>query len=164
MMFSAQLINQKLEQAGRTPGAIAAPAGDIEGVVVFPPELTEENIQGELQNCGIYNEPLDIDNIIRSLSHGAVWIAYNPTLPLPQVELLHNVVVQANARHGEPLVILAPESGLEPPIMATAWRVQLPLDDASDSRLADFIDQYQRGSYTPDPGPPCSGGVGQPVN
>jgi hypothetical protein len=62
------------------------------------------------------------------------------------------------------MIILAPDPTLQATIVATAWRVQLPLPDAADPRLVDFVERYQLGPYTPDPGPACSGGVGRPVS
>ena len=66
-------------------------------------------------------------------------------------------------KQGEPLVILAPESELDAPIVATAWRMQLNLEDASDERLVQFLRRYQRGPFTPEPGASCTGGVGEPL-
>ena len=34
----------------------------------------------EWQNCGIYDEPVAIENAIHSLEHGALWLAYQPDL------------------------------------------------------------------------------------
>jgi hypothetical protein len=52
---------------------------------------------------------------------------------------------------------------MEAPVVATAWRVQLQLDNASDERLAQFLDIYQNGPYAPEPGAPCTEGVGEPL-
>lgn len=115
-------------------------------------------------NCGIYDQPIHEENVVHSMEHGAVWLAYQPDLPTDQVEILRNLVRQERSRRGEPLVVMAPKPQLDAPIVATAWRVQLNLDDASDERLAQFLSRYQRGPFTPEPGAPCFDGVGQPLS
>lgn len=153
----------------------------IEGVLLFP-DLDKEHQDGKIeypqpvppggqhsaawQNCGIYNEPIPIEPIIHSLEHGAVWIAYQPDLPSDQIEILREAVRQVRQTRGESLVLLAPlpaQSPMDAPIVATAWRVQLQLDNASDERLLQFLDIYQNGPYTPEPGAPCNGGAGEPL-
>jgi len=52
---------------------------------------------------------------------------------------------------------------LDSPIVATAWRVQLNLDDAADERLVQFVNKYQKGPFTPEPGANCVGGIGEPI-
>jgi hypothetical protein len=64
----------------------------------------------------------------------------------------------------EPLILLTPKPELETPIVASAWRVRLELDDASDERLVEFVQQYQQGPFTPEPGAACTGGIGQPLS
>lgn len=154
------------------------PAEEIEGVVFFP-DLGKEHQPGKIdypqavppggkhsdtwQNCGVYDEPLQLEPVVHSLEHGAVWIAYQPNLPAQQVETLRTLVRQELQAPGESLVLLSPQSGLEAPIVATAWQAQLQLDDAADERLPQFLSRYQNGPFTPEPGAPCTGGVGEPV-
>ena len=45
--------------------------------------------------------------------------------------------------------------------MATAWGVQLAVDDVPDERLEQFISRYQ--GQGPEQGATCSGGVGSPL-
>lgn len=116
------------------------------------------------QNCGIYDEPVREENVIHSMEHGAAWTAYQPDLPANQVDLLRNLVRQERSRQREPLIVLAPKPGLDVPIVATAWRVQLELEDASDERLVQFMQRYQRGPFTPEPGASCAGGIGEPLS
>lgn len=151
---------------------------DIEGVEFFPDSGIEhqegdihydENVpsggthSAAWQNCGIYDEPVPEEPVVHSLEHGAVWIAYQPDLPAEQVEILRDLVRQAQQEQGERLVLLAPQPGLETPIVATAWRVQLELDDASDERLSQFVSRYQNGSLAPEPEAPCTGSIGEPI-
>ncbi len=151
---------------------------DIEGVIFFPEQSidhTEDDVDYEhdvppggdhsaaWQNCGIYDEPLPHENVVHSLEHGAVWIAYQPDLPADRIETLRRLVRQKLQSSAEPLVLLAPQPDLEAPIVATAWQVQLQLEDAADERLVQFLDRYQNGPFTPEPGASCSGGVGEPL-
>lgn len=116
------------------------------------------------QNCGIYAEPIEEEPAVHSLEHGAVWIAYQPDLPTGQVEAMRELVRSERSRVREPLILLSPKPDLEAPVVATAWRVRLELDDASDERLAQFVQRYQRGPFTPEPGAACFDGIGEPLS
>lgn len=107
-------------------------------------------------NCGTYTSPVPNENAVHSLEHGAVWITYRPGLPDAELTGLRTTVA------GQRYVILSPYPGLPTPIVASAWGVQLRLDNASDPRLAQFIRAYQQGPQTPEPGAPCAGGTGTP--
>lgn len=113
---------------------------------------------GDWQNCGIYDQPIDAKNAVHSMEHGAVWIAYNPSLTAEDIEILRNQV------RGETHLLLSPYPNLRSLAVLTAWGVQLEVDSADDGRIADFIDTYQRGPQTPEPGAPCSNGLGTPIN
>ncbi len=113
---------------------------------------------GAWQNRGIYDQPIDSKNAIHSMEHGAVWIAYNPSLTTEDIEILRNQV------RGETHLLLSPYPNLRSPLVLTAWGLQLEVDSTDDGRIADFIDTYQRGPQTPEPGAPCSNGLGTPIN
>lgn len=154
---------------------------EIEGVLFFPdPGL--EHQDGEItypqplpaggshsdawQNCGIYDQPVSTEAVVHSLEHGAVWIAYQPDLSSDQVELLRDIIRQERRARGDARVLLAPVaegSPMDAPIVVTAWQVQLQLDDVSDERLRQFLSRYQNGPFTPEPGAPCSGSFGEPI-
>jgi hypothetical protein len=109
------------------------------------------------QNCGIYDKPVEDRNGVHSLEHGAVWITYKPGLPADQLEKLKAKV------KGKTYMMLSPYEGLGNPVQATAWGLQLKLDNADDPRLDAFIAAYREGPQTPEPGAACSGGVGKPT-
>ncbi len=109
------------------------------------------------QNCGIYDEPVGDKHAVHSLEHGAVWITYQPDLDENAVEHLRDLA------RGEDYVLLSPYPNLQSPVVLTAWGVQLELDDAMDERVQAFIDIYQAGPQTPEPGASCQRGVGQPL-
>ncbi len=158
----------------------AATNNDIEGLVIFP-DPGRDHLSGDIDyvqdappggphnptwlNCGIYDEPVRVENVLHSLEHGAVWLAYQPDLAIEQVERLRSLTRQEQSRLGERLIILAPRPNLEDPIVATAWRAQLRLEDASDERLTSFVRRYQKGPFTPEPGADCTfGGIGEPLS
>ncbi|MFQ5578042.1 MAG: DUF3105 domain-containing protein, partial [Anaerolineae bacterium] len=158
------------------PSGLPEAGAGLEGLVIFP-DPGAGHAEGEIdypsdapiggthsptwQNCGIYSEPVAVEQVIHSLEHGAVWVAYRPDLPDEQVEILRDAVRRERSRRG-PLIILAPKPDLQDPIVASAWRVQLRLENASDARLPLFLGQYQKGPFTPEPAARCSGGVGNP--
>ena len=109
-------------------------------------------------NCGIYDQPVKNENAVHSLEHGAVWITYQPNLPQDAVDYLRSLV------RGHDHVLLSPYPGLSKPVVASAWGLQLPLDDAKDARLAVFISRYESGPQTPEPSAACNGGTGTPIS
>lgn len=110
------------------------------------------------QNCGVYDEPLEPGHVMHSLEHGAVWLAYQPELDEGDVESLQDLV------WNEPFVVMSPFPGLQSPVVVTAWGIQLEVDSAGDSRIADFVERYQQGPQTPERGAACINGTGSPLN
>lgn len=109
------------------------------------------------QNCGIYDQPVPNEAGVHSLEHGAVWITYRPDLPTAELEQLRTVV------RGRTFTLLSPYEGLPVPVVASAWGVQLQASDAMDTRLPQFLAKYIQGQQAPEPGAPCTGGVGVPT-
>ncbi len=109
------------------------------------------------QNCGIYDQAVRNENAVHSLEHGAVWITYQPTLSSDAIEHLRSLV------RGHTHVLLTPYPNLPKPVVATAWGLQLSVDDPNDSRLPLFISRYEQGPQTPEPGAACDGGIGTPI-
>ena len=107
-----------------------------------------------VQNCGVYVEPVRDENAVHSLEHGAVWVTYRPDTDARQVERLGELAA------AEPYLLVSPYEDLASPVVATAWGVQLEVDSVDDERLEAFIARYAQGEQTPEPGAPCSGGIG----
>lgn len=105
-------------------------------------------------NCGFYADPVVEEHAVHSLEHGAVWLTYDPDLPSADVQVLR----QLAGRH--PFLLVSPYDGLDSPVVASAWGVQLALDGVDDERLEPFLVRYLQGPQTPEPGAPCTGGVG----
>lgn len=108
------------------------------------------------QNCGFYGEEIRSENAVHSLEHGAVWIAYDPNLSVDDIQSLRRFVSRTEK------VLVSPVPGQDAPVIATAWGTQLELQDASDSRLEQFVNEFSSASTAPEPGASCSGGVGTP--
>ena len=149
-----------------------APVGLLDGMVSYPnlPRDHSEAPQTYPQtppvggvhssvwlNCGIYDQPVHNENAVHSLEHGAVWLTYRPDLPTTAVETLRSLV------RGHDHVILSPYPNLPHAVVASAWGLQLPVEDASDPRLSLFVSRYEKGPQTPEPGAVCSGGTGTPI-
>ena len=110
---------------------------------------------GTWQNCGIYEAPINNENGVHSLEHGAVWITYDPSLPQEEIDTLNAL--------DDNYLLVSPYPGLESAVVASAWNNQVALDGADDPRLQDFITQFREGEQTPEPGAPCDGGTSETV-
>lgn len=155
----------------QTVAATSTPFPEIEGVVQAteaPGRDHDENVTYEFdglppwggthnpiwQNCGIYQNPVRTENVIHSLEHGAVWVTYQPDLPESEVETLREAV------RNNSYILMSPYPNQPSPIVLTAWGVQLELESPTDARIRQFIDFYEQGPQTPEPGGACSGGLG----
>jgi hypothetical protein len=151
----------------------AAPAAEIQGLETFPGQIRDHK-EGRLtfpqyppvggvhnpdwQNAGIYNQPIAIEKAVHTLEHGGVWIAYQPTLDPAEVEALKKLV------RGRGCTLLAPYTvgGLDQPIEMMAWGFRLKLEKADDPRVGAFLQRFERGSQTPEPGAACGNATGTP--
>ena len=149
-----------------------APVGMLDGMVAYnnlprdhseaPQQYAQTPPAGGVhssvpQNCGIYDQPVRNENAVHSLEHGAVWLAYRPDLPAAAVQSMRSLA------RGHDHVLLAPYPNLPHAVVATAWGLQLPVEDASDPRLALFVTRYENGPQTPELNATCSGGTGTPI-
>lgn len=104
-------------------------------------------------NCGVYREPVELRHAVHSLEHGAIWLSYHPDLPAEQVAALED--------YADNYTLVAPFPELESPIVATAWGVQLQVEDVSDPDLQRFILRYK--GQGPEAGAACAG-TGTPLS
>lgn len=128
-------------------------AGNVDYTVI-PPVGGDHAEVG--QKCGIYLEPVADENAVHSLEHGAIWVTYRPDLPADQVAALQDQVRKL------PYGLLSPYPGLPAPIVASVWGVQVKVESAADSELANFLATYADGTKAPEPRAGCSTGVGTP--
>jgi len=108
------------------------------------------------QNCGIYTEALDSSLAVHSLEHGAVWLAYHPDLATEKVAELQELV------RGQSYILMSPFPGLQSEVVMSSWGKQLVIDAVPDEGIEQFIGRYKGAG--PEPGAPCTNGVGQPQN
>ncbi|MPZ84569.1 MAG: DUF3105 domain-containing protein [Actinophytocola sp.] len=115
-------------------------------------------------NCAgtVYDKAVRSENMVHSLEHGAVWIAYNPDkIKGGALDTLKSKV------EGQPYMMLSPYPGLDKPISLQSWGHQLKVDKADDERITHFIDSLRENQYqNPEPGGRCdSDGTGfDPTN
>ena len=114
------------------------------------------NHKSTWQNCGIYKEAPDPARIVHSLEHGAIWLAYRPTLPAEQVAALEEMV------SNQAEIIMSPYPELENDAVITAWGKQLVIESIPNKRITAFIKRYR--GKGPESNDACSGGVGTPVH
>lgn len=130
----------------------------VQGTVAYeqtPP--VGGNHAGVWQNCGFYAEPIVPEQGVHSMEHGAAWITYRSDLPAEQVDRLQSLA------EGQSFVLVSAwDTELPSPVVASAWGRQLEATSASDPRLEEFVRAFQVGPNTPEPGAPCTGGVGEP--
>ena len=105
-------------------------------------------------NCGTYREQVPVTSVVHSLEHGAVWISYQPGPSSDAVSQLEELA------SGNDHVVVSPYEGQESPVVATAWGLQLEVESADDPRLQIFVDKFEQGPQSPEPGAACNGGVG----
>ncbi len=147
------------EEAVAPPGVVTVEVAEAEHVNGTVEYAQTPPVGGDhspvWQNCGFYSEPIDPGMGVHSMEHGAVWITYQPNLPADQVDVLRGLA-------GSYVLVTPWADGLPAPVVASAWGSQLALDSASDPALEAFVEVFRQGDQTPEPGAPCSGGVGQP--
>lgn len=106
-------------------------------------------------NCGFYATAQSEEQSVHSLEHGAVWVAYQPDLDDASLQQLRSLAAQ-------PYTLVTPVEGLEAPVVATAWGARMPSQSVEDPALVEFLEFFRQGPQTPEPGAPCTGGVGTP--
>ncbi|CAA9538876.1 MAG: hypothetical protein AVDCRST_MAG05-5168 [uncultured Rubrobacteraceae bacterium] len=168
---SPKEVQNMLPADGKRPDpARPLPEDPPEGIEVYPAttnKLTEGPIEYDRspptngkhdplwQNCGAYERPIKDRHAVHSMDHGVVWIAHSPDLPAGAVDTLRSY-------GDERYVMVSPYPGLDAPVVATSWRVQLELDGADDPRLREFVDGFRSSELAPLSGNRCEGGVGNP--
>ncbi|WP_353647690.1 DUF3105 domain-containing protein [Nakamurella sp. A5-74] len=99
----------------------------------------------------VYDKPVRDENMVHTLEHGAVWIAYNPeTVTGAELDTLKAYVT------GQNYITLTPYTGLKANISLQGWAHQLQVASASDERIAQFITALRQNQYVyPETGARC---------
>ncbi|MCW0215259.1 MAG: DUF3105 domain-containing protein [Pseudonocardia sp.] len=102
-------------------------------------------------NGVVYPTAVRQENLVHSIEHGAVWIAYNPD----QVSGAALDTLKAKVSN-QPYMVMAPYPGLDQPISLQSWAHQLKLSDANDPRIDQFIAALKLNRFTyPEVGASC---------
>jgi hypothetical protein len=106
-------------------------------------------------NCmgTVYDKPVQNENAVHSLEHGAVWVTYNGKASAADIKTLSDRV------KATPYSLMSPYPDEQGTITLTAWGTQLVLDKADDPRVAQFFTKYVQGPQTQEPGASCSTGA-----
>ncbi|MDQ3579624.1 MAG: DUF3105 domain-containing protein [Actinomycetota bacterium] len=99
----------------------------------------------------VYPVPVRTENMIHTLEHGAVWIAYNPD------KVQGGDLDKLKAKvEGQPYMSLSPYPGLDKPFSMQSWGHQLKLENVDDERVDQFIKALRSNNYqNPEPGARC---------
>lgn len=106
----------------------------------------------------VYPNAVRTENMVHSLEHGAVWIAYNPE------QVTGAALEKLKLRvEGKPYTMMSPYPGLDSPISLQSWGHQLKVDSADDERIEQFIVALRLNQTTyPEVGASCDAlGPGQ---
>jgi hypothetical protein len=102
-------------------------------------------------NGTVYPNAVRTENMVHSLEHGSVWIAYNPD----KVKGKDLDTLKAKVE-GQPYMLMSPYPGLDKPISLQSWGHQLKVTSATDERIDQFIKSLRQNQYqNPEPGGRC---------
>lgn len=103
---------------------------------------------GQSAACGIYRQEIPTVVQLHDLEHGVVMLQYSPDLDSSQRDTL-----EAFGRDAGSHIIVAPRSGMDEPIVLTAWTKRLGLQTADTASIEGFYDRYAKNG--PELGVPC---------
>ncbi len=108
---------------------------------------------GTWANCNgiVYTTAVRNENMVHTLEHGAVWIAYNPdSISSADLTTLQGLVTNV------PYLSLSPYPGLDSTVSLQAWAHQLKVDSATDPRVQQFITALKQNRWVyPETGATC---------
>jgi hypothetical protein len=87
--------------------------------------------------CGVFRQAVPDVYQLHDLAIGVVVIQYSPSLEAVDVERIEKL-----ARSFEDRVIVAPRSGMDAPVIATAWTTMLRLSEVDEELLRAFYTRY----------------------
>lgn len=103
----------------------------------------------------VYDKALRTENVVHSLEHGAVWVAYDPA----RVDAAEQATLRAKVEN-KPYMLMSPIPDMSVPLSVQSWGHQLTPDNADDDRIDQFIVALRENPYTtPEPGATCSSPV-----
>lgn len=127
--------------------------GDVRVAYTHTPPIGGRHDQAWAACDGVvYPKPVRSENLVHSLEHGAVWIAYDPQrVKGADVDTLATLVKD------KPYTVMSPYPGMRAPISLQSWGHQLAVQSATDPRIDEFVVALRRNPYThPEPGASCA--------
>ncbi|MFE0460828.1 DUF3105 domain-containing protein [Kitasatospora sp. NPDC058965] len=103
----------------------------------------------------VYDKPVQNENAVHSMEHGAVWVTYNDKASQDDIKTLSDKV------KATPYTMMSPYPTEQGTITLSAWGTQLVVDSAKDPRVEQFFTKYVQGPQTQEPGASCSAGAMQ---
>ncbi|GAA1272207.1 DUF3105 domain-containing protein [Kitasatospora nipponensis] len=103
----------------------------------------------------VYDKPVQNENAVHSLEHGAVWVTYNDKATADDIKTLSDKV------KATPYTMMSPFPTEKGTVTLSAWGTQLVVDSAKDPRVEKFFTKYVQGPQTQEPGASCSSGAMQ---
>ncbi|WP_399884272.1 DUF3105 domain-containing protein [Streptomyces sp. BBFR51] len=122
---------------------------------VEPPVGGDHNQVWMNCNGDVYTKPLNNENAVHSLEHGAVWVTYTDKAPKADVEKLADKVKKT------PYSLMSPDDKQKDPIVLSAWGHQRTVTGADDPNVDEFFEKFVQGEQTPEPGAACTNGLSQ---
>ncbi|MFB8174518.1 DUF3105 domain-containing protein [Streptomyces sp. NPDC055966] len=106
-------------------------------------------------NCNgdVYTAPVQDENAVHALEHGAVWVTYTAKASTADVVALAAKVKRT------PYSLMSPYENQAAPLILSAWGRQVAVKSAKDPEVAKFFAAYVQGPQTPEPGASCTGGA-----
>ncbi|MFB7508420.1 DUF3105 domain-containing protein [Streptomyces broussonetiae] len=101
----------------------------------------------------VYTKPLQDENAVHSLEHGAVWVTYTSKAGKADVDALAAKVKKT------PYSLMSPYENQAAPLILSAWGHQVTVKSASDPEVNKFFAAYVQGPQTPEPGAACTNGA-----
>ncbi|MDO0927990.1 DUF3105 domain-containing protein [Streptomyces sp. TG1A-8] len=106
-------------------------------------------------NCNgdVYTKPVQDENAVHALEHGAVWVTYTGKAAKADVDALAAKVRKT------PYSLMSPYENQAAPLILSAWGHQVTVGSASNPEVDKFFATYVQGDQTPEPGASCTGGA-----
>ena len=109
---------------------------DGERVSYDGPAPTSGRHSASAPGCRVYGEPLEPELAVHALEHGAVVLYHQPADEQTALAL------EETASEFDSHVIVAPNPGIDAPVVATAWNRRKAYDMV-DVEVRDFVDTYR---------------------
>ena len=101
-------------------------------------------------NCGTYAAQIPDPNMVHTLEHGGVGIAFSPDTPPEDIAAIETLV-QSYDSH----VFSEPYERMDSQITVLAWGHSMPMDSYDENAVKEFIDLLRAGGDAPEANQDC---------